>query len=234
MSLTTIKMIKKSKTNQRLNKLLRMIAPFLKKSNPDRLKHSLRVLKIAEYIAQQEKADTEVVQFAALLHDIGKYKDAGHRTKLKKQKNHPHKNHAEFSVEISASVLNSFKLTKQKKKDIFYAIKNHGSFIAAETIEARIIQDADRLDRLSPVRVANLFYYGGNYYGSKECKSFPQLATKIINTLNETTACNTRAARKLAKKKLKLCLDFMNEFKNDYVEEPCLKIPSNLKSSKFN
>lgn len=191
--------------------LLKKTVPFLRKDSVYRVGHSLRVAKFAESLAKKEGADMQVVQFAAILHDIGKYKET------------KEKNHCLLGAEIAVSILKDFKLSKDKNKDerkkenIIHAIKVH-SFMhknLAETIEAKIIQDADKLDRLSPVRIADYFYYG-----SKKGKSFSSISNRIKNILKNTNSFNTKSAKAMAEERKRLCRKFMDIFERDFVDEP--------------
>ncbi len=119
--------------------------------------HILRVYKNAREIGQAEGADMKVLLLAALLHDAlegskgsslsGKEEEdllAGRRKALD-----------EF--------LEGMDLSEEAKEGVIYAVQVH-SFsraIVPETLEARILQDADRLDALGAVGIARVFMTGG-------------------------------------------------------------------------
>jgi putative nucleotidyltransferase with HDIG domain len=125
---------------RKLNNLL-LTKKFAKKYNkryPQGLlmNHVRLVRKFALKLAEIEGADKEVVGLAALLHDIGKYKD--------------NKNHHEISFKLSKDFLNKLELSKIKKDLILKCILKHRFKFASENneIEVKIIQSADALGTL--------------------------------------------------------------------------------------
>ncbi|MCM3387162.1 HD domain-containing protein [Ureibacillus chungkukjangi] len=109
--------------------------------------HIERVLQNAESIlATEPKADPEIVRIAVLLHDVSdkKYTD---------------------SKENEETLLNSLNLSanqKQHIKEIIESVSfNGGNEVAAKSIEAKIVRDADRLDAIGAVGIARTFAYGG-------------------------------------------------------------------------
>jgi uncharacterized protein len=190
--------------NCELNKLMSRAISYLKKADSDRLKHTLRVLKFAEEIAKTEKVNLKVIRFAAILHDIGKYKESKNR------------DHSLISVDLSKKILKNFNLDSNEVENILHCIKVHGLFKkkTAKTKEAEIIQDADKLDRLSTVRIANYFYYGG-----KKNRSFNEIIVHFRKEVVKTKEFNTKTGIKLAKLKREFALKFVDNFKLDWVEE---------------
>jgi len=96
--------------------------------------HVQLVRKYAIKLAKKEKADLFVVEAAALLHDIGKYKGR--------------KGHDELSYKLSKDFLN--KLDIPKKDLILKCISKHGSEYSSEEneIEVKVLQSADALGTL--------------------------------------------------------------------------------------
>ncbi|MGZ3624819.1 MAG: HD domain-containing protein, partial [Ktedonobacteraceae bacterium] len=89
-------------------------------------------------IAIQEHADRFIVGMAALLHDIG-------RTTQE-----PNRPHAERSAIIATELLAQYDLPHQTQQAILHAIlaHNYRRGITPETLEARVLYDADRLDSM--------------------------------------------------------------------------------------
>jgi len=183
--------------------LLGLATPLLNKAGPGRLEHTLRVLRIAEYLAKKEKADLQVVKFAAILHDIGKYKES------------EEKRHAAISAEMSSNILDQFNLSDENKKKIIQAISIHSKYTGNKTmsIEDKIIQDADKLDRLSAVRIGSFFYMG-----AIKKINFSNIITKIKNWINNNTNYNTKSAKQLSKEKLKFCRNFISTFEKEWID----------------
>lgn len=105
--------------------------------------HVDRVCQLAQYIATQEGADSFIVGMAALMHDLG-------RTS---QQHNGH--HADLSVEMARKLLQRYEVSSEKQEAILHAIVAH-SFsrgVEPQTLEARVVRDADRLDGLGAIGV---------------------------------------------------------------------------------
>ena len=117
------------------------------------LAHTQRVVANAKKLLKSEPADTEVVLAAAWLHDC-----------VVLPKNHPDRKKASgLASERATAFLEQIAFPEEKLKQVAHAIESH-SFsvgIAPETIEAKIVQDADRLDALGAVGIARCFKVGG-------------------------------------------------------------------------
>jgi uncharacterized protein len=114
--------------------------------------HILRVYKTAKHIAEKEGADLFIVEITALLHDIADWKfnegneDMGPKLAEEWLK----------SLEVSELEIN--KVTKIIKTMSFKGGTTNSS---QETIEGKIVQDADRLDAIGAIGIARAFAYGG-------------------------------------------------------------------------
>lgn len=115
--------------------------------------HMERVWKLARRIAVEEKADVFLVEAAALLHDVADSKlnaDGG-----------------ESGRQLTRTWLKSLNL-KDTFVDQVEAIIDAVSFKGAgvdttpPSLEAMIVQDADRLDAMGAIGIARTFAYGGS------------------------------------------------------------------------
>ena len=84
--------------------------------------------------------------------------------------------------------------------------KNRGK--APETIEGKIVQDADRLEAIGAVGIARCFQFGGSHGRSLE-NSIEHFYEKLLLIPKEL---NTPSARKMAEKRDKLMQDFLKEW----------------------
>lgn len=117
--------------------------------------HSRRVLRAALKIADVENggADAITLVCAAYLHDL-----------VNVPKDHPNRSRASaMSAEAAKPILEELGIDSDRIEGACHAIETH-SFSAAKpprTPEARILQDADRLEALGAIGIARTFYIAG-------------------------------------------------------------------------
>lgn len=115
--------------------------------------HFKRVVQIAKRLCVLEKGKFEVVVPAAWLHDF-----------VIVPKNNPLRSQASrLSAEAAIEFLNAIQYPKEFFEDIAHAIEGHSfsANIDVKTIEAKIVQDADRLDGLGAIGIARCFATAG-------------------------------------------------------------------------
>ncbi len=112
--------------------------------------HVLRVLRLAEHIGRVEGADLEIVQAAALLHDVGR--ETAEATGL---------DHAVFAAARAREILSEQPATVVQA--VTHAIAAHRFRTSPQpaTLEAQVLFDADKIDAIGAVGVARAFAYGG-------------------------------------------------------------------------
>ena len=111
--------------------------------------HIHRVKKIALALCEEEKAKIEVVMPAAFFHDF-----------MNVPKNDPRRAQAsQLSADAAITYLKTLNYPEEFFDDIKHAIAAHSfsAKIETKTIEAKIVQDADRLDSLGAMGIARLF-----------------------------------------------------------------------------
>ena len=117
------------------------------------LSHLQRVWHNARTIQAQEGGDLEVLLAAVLLHDC-----------VAVEKNSPLRSHASrLAAEKASAVLADMQWSGANISAVTHAIEAHSysANIPATSLEAKIMQDADRLDSLGPLGVARTFYVAG-------------------------------------------------------------------------
>lgn len=115
--------------------------------------HVLRVYRMAERLARQEGADLEVVRAAALLHDAqGSATRGGDAGRL---------DHHHASAEFAAQVLQAEGWPPGRIAAVQHCILAHRfrDGTPPETLEARIIFDADKLDVIGAIGVVRTVAY---------------------------------------------------------------------------
>jgi uncharacterized protein len=115
--------------------------------------HALRVCNLCEYIGRKEKADLDILRAAALLHDIFAGKN--------------YATHEEKAAKFAKKVLKEIGFPENKIEGVIDCIKNHEKYNWGKTShiskEAKILQDADRLDAIGAIGIARAFSFGGHY-----------------------------------------------------------------------
>lgn len=182
--------------------------------------HIERVYKNAKLIAQTETCNLFIVELAALLHDIAdsKFHDGDEN--------------------IGATTANTFLKTQNLNTEVSEHIvniianmsfsKNIGNTITFNSIELKIVQDADRLDAIGAIGIARTFNYGGyknrtiynpeikpNLHLTK--KEYKNSTAPTINHFYEKLLLlkekmNTNTGKKIALERHEFMLLFLNQF----------------------
>lgn len=122
------------------------------------LDHIFRVYNLCLLIAKYEKnVDLEVLIPAALLHDIARVEESLDKTgKL---------DHAILGSEIAEDILRKLQYEEEKIEKIKHCIITHRFRTGNEpnTIEAKILFDADKLDVIGASGIARTFMLAGQY-----------------------------------------------------------------------
>lgn len=120
--------------------------------------HVERVRALALKIGKKEKADSGVLELAALLHDIGRCEEMQSKGKIC---------HAEKGSELADKILINYGLSQEVIQNIKHCIITHRHLNSYEpdTIEAKVLYDADKLDSIGAVGIARDFVFAG-YIGS--------------------------------------------------------------------
>lgn len=110
--------------------------------------HIERVRKNAFEIADTEpSADIEIIELAVLLHDVSDPK------------------YSVAEKQEEERIIKQLNLSEEKIAQVKHVIKaisfNGGHELEAETLEAKIVRDADRLDAIGAVGIARTFAFGG-------------------------------------------------------------------------
>lgn len=198
---------------------------FLGDSSGHDYYHTVRVYKIATEIAKQEYADVNIVQLAALLHDVDdkKLSPETHATK---------KNAVDFMTAngVDADIIN-----------IVCKIIDEVSFagtdsVVPSTIEGKCVQDADRLDAIGAIGIARTFAYGASRgrkiydpdikprIGMSKEEYQKNMNSTSINHFYEKLLLlkdmmNTTAGKKLAEHRQAVMQEFLNEFMAEWKGE---------------
>ena len=193
---------------ERIEKVKQIVREILENSAEQSLAHRWdhvqRVYTIALKIAEKyNNVDTELLQLAALLHDL----DQPFNNK---------KEHAKLSAKKAAEVLAKVGYSRDVIEKVCKIILEHSSENELETqrfscLESKILFDADKIDGAGAIGIARaLILFGQQGRRIDECLEWYK--KKIEKTL---PFLQTEEARNLALRRLK----FAEEFFNKYQEE---------------
>jgi len=181
--------------------------------------HIMRVYKNAQKLCKQEKTNEKLVLCAVLLHDIVSY------PKLNKHS----KNSSIDSAKKAKTILKRYGFTENDIILISDAIRDH-SFSqkrTPQTIEGKILQDADRLDALGAIGIARVFATGGllkrPFYNIDDpfCKKRnPDDKTWTVDhffqkLLKLESLMNTKSGKLEAKKRTRVLKEFLKQLKQE-------------------
>ena len=114
--------------------------------------HIKRVVKLAKSLAKQEQADPYVVVPSAWLHDcVNVSKDSPDRNKG-----------SLFSADKALLILQKMSYPEKYFDNIHHTIHAHSfsANVPTETLEAMVLQDADRLDAIGALGIARCLRFG--------------------------------------------------------------------------
>lgn len=136
--------------------------------------HLQRVWGNAQQLLQHyPQTDALVVLSACYLHDV-----------VNLPKNHPDRAQAsQLAAQKAVALLQAEGFAADKLPGVAHAIAAHSysAQITPETLEAQIVQDADRLDALGPVGLARMFHIGGALGRALAHNSDPLAAQRPLN-----------------------------------------------------
>ena len=181
--------------------------------------HVMRVYKNAKKICKQEKANEKLILSAVLLHDIISHPKSDKHSKLSSLE----------SAKKSKQILKKYNFSKEEIVVIVDAIRDH-SFSRnriPETLEGKILQDADRLDALGAIGIARVFATGGSlqrpFYNTDDpfCKN--RTPNDKIWTIDHffqklfklESLMNTKSGKREAKKRSMVLKDFLDHLKHE-------------------
>lgn len=183
------------------------------------LAHVERVVTMARHINDAEGGDYEVIVAAAWLHDL-----------VNLPKNHPERHNASvLAADAAVKELTTIGFATEKLPAIHHAIAAHSfsANIKAETLEAKIVQDADRLDSLGAIGMARTFAVSGAL-GRTLFHPEDPLATKRepddriygldhfeIKLYKIAQTIHTDAAKLIAERRVEFMRDFCAQIEND-------------------
>ena len=116
--------------------------------------HTERVLRLVVHIGEFEMVDMEIAKIATLLHDIGRADQDRINGKVC---------HAEIGGQKAKEILMEFNYDIEKIERVVHCIKSHRfrNSYKPNTIEAKVLFDADKLDSIGAVGIGRAFIFAG-------------------------------------------------------------------------
>jgi uncharacterized protein len=166
------------------------------------LDHILRVEYLCEVIGKEENAEMGVLLPAALFHDIAR--------PIETKKGMPHE---EVGARMAERYLRSIQYDEERIQKITHAIRTHRyrSINKPETLEARILSDADKLDAMGAVGIARTFIRAGEHQGEIG-DAMDHIHNKLLN-LNGLMF--TETAKKLAEERHRYLCVFLETLEGE-------------------
>lgn len=127
---------------------------FTRAKGSHRWDHTERVCKMAQHIASIESADQEIVTIAAYLHDIGRTREDESSGKIC---------HAKVGAQMAEKMLREMNIDRQKTEQIVHCIAAHRfrDEVVPQSLEAKVLFDADKLDSIGAVGIGRAFLFAG-------------------------------------------------------------------------
>lgn len=116
--------------------------------------HTERVHNLAMHIGRLMNARLDILSAAALLHDIGRSHEMLSLGKIC---------HAAKGAEMSSAILTDLGFSPEMREAILHCIEAHRfrNDKIPETLEARILFDADKLDSIGAIGIGRAFLFAG-------------------------------------------------------------------------
>jgi uncharacterized protein len=204
-------------------RLKEKILPYFKSDDGHGFDHTERVYRNALKISDEEDIDIDIIKASALLHDIARCKETEENGIC----------HAEEGSRIAKEILEEMNFPQEKIQKVLHCIRVHrfSKGLKAETREAEILQDADRLDALGAMILIRMIQNALKYnlpihdpkipikekYDGKGSTVINHIYEKILKIKPKTF--KTKKAREIAKKRYKLIEDFIECFMEEYIKE---------------
>ena len=202
-----------------LNSLKIEVKKYLENDATHDFNHIMRVYKNAQEICKTEKANKKLVLASVLLHDLVFYPKSDKKSK----------NSSFESAKKAEEILKKYSLSQEEINIISKAIKDH-SFSQnkiPQSIEGKILQDADRLDALGAIGIARAFATGGSlnrpFYNPHDPFCTKRKPNDTIWTIDHffkkllklESLMNTKSGKIEAKKRTKILKNFLNQLKDE-------------------
>lgn len=210
------------------NKLVKIVSDYLNDEcdiSHD-FTHAHLVLRNAEAIAKQEKADLDIVTASALFHDIIVYPKNGANTRKSQHD----------SAELAVRILKTIKEFPSKKIEAVKKCILECSFtqnLSPSSLESKVLQDADLLESTGAISIMRTFASAAlmkrRFFDlddpfckkravEKENQKFA-VDLFFLRLLNAGKRIKTKTAKKIATRRTKFLKQFLAELEKEIYEK---------------
>ena len=181
--------------------------------------HFKRVWKTARLILENEFADELIILAGCYFHDIVSF-----------EKNDPRSSSSStFAAEKTGELLYNLNFPNDKIDAVKHCVEAHSfsAHIEPKTIEAKIVQDADRMEALGAIGIARCFYTAGRMKSELFHPENPLGENRDLNDkrypldhfkmklLKLPETMQTESGKKLAKERAEVLTQFMNQLNSE-------------------
>lgn len=161
--------------------------------------HSLRVYKNALQIAKEyPECNMMTVALSSLLHDVDDHKLFATKDNMNARQFLKNHNIDNDDIEFICQIINGVSFSKNKERQ-------------PQTIEGKIVQDADRIDAIGAVGIARTFAYGGKAGRTLE-SSLQHFNDKLLLLKDKM---NTQEAKRISESRHLYMEEFLSEFQKE-------------------
>jgi uncharacterized protein len=182
--------------------------------------HIMRVYKNAEMIGPPEGSNMDILLPAVLLHDLVIYPKGSSKSSRS----------SDESADLAEDILHRHGYSQYQITRICYCIRVHSytKRVVPASLEARILQDADRLDALGAIGIARTFSVGGSenrtLYNPNDpfCRlnrnlddkqwTLDHFQTKLLKLEG---SMHTKTAKKIARERTRFMILFMRQMQKE-------------------
>ncbi len=127
---------------------------FINAKGSHDFEHTLRVIRLCQRIGPAENADMTVLLISASLHDIGRCRQDRSNGKIC---------HAQEGAKMAGPMIDDLAISDAQKENIIHCVGTHRfrGNNSPQTIEARVLFDADKIDAIGAVGIARAYLFAG-------------------------------------------------------------------------
>jgi uncharacterized protein len=208
------------------NEFITYLSQIEFKDSSHDLNHFKRVWLIAKEIIKidklnQQNVDELVILAACYFHDIVSFK-----------KDDPKRSKASYYASLKVyEILENLNFPKNKLDEVSHCILTHSysANITPKTIEAKIVQDADRMEAIGAIGLARVFYVSGQmnrslFHSSDPFAESRELDDKeyavdhfFVKLLKLKESMHTTGAKLIAAKREKTLLHFLKDLRSELI-----------------